>query len=388
LSDRLSVDKLLEQAQVQAGLSDWGDLPFTEALAAYLWSLEHESGHPPERVEAMSAGQVNTLVKRLRLVDDRKQHPGIADEQIVAPLVIIGLPRTGSTHLHALLATRPGSRAPLQWEMNMPSPPPEAATFETDPRIDQVQAALDSRPNRSEMQAIHPFGARRPEQCIGLIDWSFVNSTACAGNWLPTYFDWFLDADHRPAYEHHRRMLQQLQWKVPGEWVLKWPKHVFALDALLDTYPDARIVWTHRDPGKVLPSVCDFVGTIRRGSSPKWDAARFGREWTALEEIGLLRAMAVREQVNDESRFYDLHYNDLVADPVEAVSGIYEYFGMPVDDETRTRVAEFQDDNPQDKHGRHSYTPDQYGLDAEQLRRRFAPYIERFGVAPDRPMER
>lgn len=385
---KLSADRLMEQAIAATGLSDFGDLPFREALEAQLWALEHESGHPAERLETLTEGHVGLLVKRLRLVDDRKSHPEIADERIDAPVVVLGLPRTGSTHLHALLATRPGARAPLQWEMSMPSPPPEAATFAADPRIAEVQAVLDDRPNNAELQAIHPFGSIRPEQCIGLIDWSFVNQAALAPHRMPSYFEWYLSADQRVAYRHHRRMLQHLQWRNPGAWVLKFPKHVFALDALLATYPDARIVWTHRDPVKAVSSAISFVGTIRRLASPIFDPARFGAEWVALEETGLLRAMAVRQQLDDEARFYDLQYNDLVADPVGTVSRIHEHFGMSVDDEIRRRVAGFQDRNPKDKHGRHDYSPDQYGLDAGQLRRRFEWYTARFGVEPDQPKER
>jgi hypothetical protein len=385
MSGVLQIDALLEQASRATGLADFGDLPFREGLEAHLWGLEHESGHPPERLPALTGSLLALLIKRLRMVDDRKQNPAIADEKVVAPIVIVGLPRTGSTHLHALMATRPGARAPLHWEMAEPTPPPRRETFQDDPRIARAQAAIDARPNKGELMKIHPFGARRPEQCIGLLDWSFVNSTALSAHHMPSYFDWFLGADQRPVYEHHRRTLQHLQWRNPGAWVLKFPKHVFALDALLETYPDARIVWTHRDPGKVVPSAVDFVGTLRKGQSPLYDPVRFGKEWSALEEIGLLRAMAVRDQLADEARFYDLHYNDLVADPVAAIADVHAHFGIPFDDETERRIAEFQDDNPQDKHGRHTYTPEQYGLSADLLRRRFAPYMARFGVEQDRP---
>jgi hypothetical protein len=382
---KLSAEHLMEKAAATAGSDDFGDLPFRDGLDAHLWSLEHESGHPGERLDALGHGLTAILVKRLRLVDDRKRHPAIADERIEAPIVVLGLPRTGSTHLHALLATRPGTRAPRQWEMTAPSPPPEAATAHSDPRIAEVQSALDARPNARALQAIHPYGATRAEQCIGLIDWSFVNAAALAPHRMPSYFEWFLGADQHVAYQHHRRMLQHLQWRNPGSWVLKWPKHVFALDALLATYPDARIVWTHRDPVKVVPSVADFVGTIRSLSSPGYDPVRFGAEWVALEEFGLLRAMSVRDRIADQRRIYDVHYNDLVADPVATVSGIYEHFGLPVDDETRQRVARFQEDNPKGKHGSHTYSPEQYGLDPVRLRARFGPYIERFGIEPDRP---
>lgn len=376
----LDGDRLLEQAAAAAGLSDFGDLPFRDALQAQLWGMEHESGLDMNGLQAAAQSVVGLLVKRLRLVADREQYDGIAHEQVVAPLVVLGLPRTGSTHLHALLATRPGARAPLQWEMSEPSPPPRAENFATDSRIAKVQAALDGRPNAGEMMKLHPFGARRPEQCIGLIDWSFVNSAALAPHHMPSYFHWFLAADHRPAYEHHRRMLQHLQWRAPGPWVLKWPKHVFSLDALLATYPDARIVWTHRDPGAVLPSVVDFVATIRRATSPLFEPKRFAAEWIALEEMGLLRAMWARERLQQEHRFYDLHYADLMTDPVAAVMGIYEHFGIAVDEATPQRIREFQAQNPQNKHGRHSYTAEQYGLSREAVRERFAAYVQRFGV--------
>jgi hypothetical protein len=380
----LQADHLLEQASAATGLTDFGDLPFREGLEAQLWGLENESGNPPERLPHLVGGLLGALIKRLRLVDDRKRFPAIAAEKVVAPIFVLGLPRTGSTHLHALLGARPGVRTPLQWEMNAPSPPPARASFATDPRIAEVQATLDARPGAAELQKIHPFGATRPEQCIHLIDWSFVNSSALAPHRMPSYFEWFLTADHKPAYQHHRRMLQHLQWRNPGQWVLKWPKHVFSLDALLATYPDARIVWTHRDPVSTIPSVANFVGSIRKMSSPLFDPIRFGAEWSSLEEIGLSRAMAARDRIDDESRFYDLHYNDLMADPVGAVTGVYEHFGIAVTDADRQRVAAFQDDNPKDKHGVHRYTPEQYGLSAGRLRERFSRYIERYGVEPDR----
>ena len=379
------VDPLLEQAAHESGLSDFGDLPFREGLDALHYGYTQESGLPEAVQSSLLGGLVRLLVKRLKLVEDRKQHPRMPDEKVEAPMIVLGLPRTGSTHLHALLATRPGARTPLQWEMSEPSPPPLAASFQDDPRISQVQKALDQRPNAAELMKVHPFGATRPEQCIGLIDWSFVNSAALATCRMPSYLQWFLNTDHRPAYEHHFRMLQHLQFGVPGEWVLKWPKHVFSLPALLWKYPDARIVWTHRDPGTVLASVANFVGTIRRSMDPGFDAVRFGAEWTALEEIGLLRAMAARDALSDDRQFLDIHYNDLVGDPVRTVCSIYDYFQLPVDDEVRERIAAYQDDNPQNKHGRHSYSPAEYGLNADELRERFSAYIRRYDVAPDLP---
>jgi hypothetical protein len=385
LISQLDTDWFLEQAAARAGLDDFGDLPFRAGIDALLWALEHESGNPPERLRPVAAELVlPALVKRLRLVDDRKRYPEIAAQRVRAPIVITGLPRTGSTHLQALLATRPGARSPLEWEMRLPSPPPAAGTFRTDPRIAQVQAAIGARPGAPALQAIHPYGAQRPEQCLGLIDWGFVNQTYLAYQRIPSYYEFYLNADQRLVYEHHRRFLQHLQVSNPGEWVVKWPKHVFGLDALLEVYPDARIIWTHRDPVKVIGSSVSFVAALRGMNSPVFDPKRFGAEWTALEELGLHRGLAVRDRVGDD-RFLDVHYNDLVADPVAAVTRIYRHFAIPVDYETVHRVRDFSDDNPQGKHGAHRYTPEQFGFDPERIGRRFAAYTERFGIEPDRP---
>jgi hypothetical protein len=385
LTSTLATDWFLEQAAAKAGLDDFGDLPFRDGIDALLWALQHESGNPPERLTEVAAKLVlPALVKRLRLVEDRKRYPEIAAQEVRAPIVITGLPRTGSTHLQALLATRTGARSPLEWEMRLPSPPPATATLGTDPRIGEVQAAISARPGATSLQAIHPYGAQRPEQCLGLIDWSFVNQTYLAYQRVPSYYEFYLGADQRLVYQHHKRFLQHLQAFAPGEWVLKWPKHVFGLDALLEVYPDARIVWTHRDPGTVIPSSVSFVGTLRAMVSPVFDPKRFGAEWTALEETGLHRALAIRDRVG-EDRFADVHYNDLITDPVAEVTRIYRHFGITTDDETVARVRDFAGENPQGKHGAHRYTPEQFGFDPALIRRRFAAYTERFGIEPDRP---
>jgi hypothetical protein len=384
----LNSGQLLELAAERTGLTDFGDLPFREGIDVLLWALQHESGNPPERVADVAASLVlPALVKRLRLVDDRKRYPGIAAQEVTAPIVITGLPRTGSTHLQALLATRPGARSPAEWEMRLPSPPPEAAAAATDPRIAEVQRAIDARAGAARLQAIHPYGARRPEQCLGLIDWGFANQTYLAYQRIPAYYEWYLGADQRVVYEHHKRFLQHLQVRHPGDWVLKWPKHLFGLDALLEVYPGARIVWTHRDPASVISSSVSFVGTLRAMNSPVFDPQRFGAEWSALEEMGLQRGLSVRDRVGD-SRFLDVHYNDLTADPVGVVTRIYEHFGIPVEEETIRQVDAFRDENPQGKHGAHEYTPEQFGFVADRVRRRFAAYTERFGIEPDRPRPR
>jgi hypothetical protein len=376
---QLDSDALVARACEETGLDDLGDIPYREPLEVLLASLHRDAGLDEPRLAAAGDSITGLLVKRLRLVDDRTTYPAIADEKIVAPLFIVGLPRTGSTHLHALLAQVDGIRAPRMWEMTSPSPPPEEETYTTDPRIAQFEAAVAATP--PEMMKRHPVSATRPEQCNALNDWSFVNQALIAYYNIPTYRDWLLGTDYTAAYEAHRRTLQQLQWRVPGQWVLKYPKHLVALDRLLAAYPDARIVWTHRDPAVVVPSVASLTGYIREAQTGFVDEPSFGREWAAHEELVLLRGLAVRDQVgNDDGRFYDLHDQELMADPLGAIVGICAHYGIPFDDASAEAVRRFVGDNPQTKHGAHDYTAEQFGLDANGLRRRFAPYIERFGV--------
>jgi hypothetical protein len=371
---------LLEAAAAETGLHDFGDVPFADALEVLVDALHHEANLDAPRERAAAQSLTRLLAKRLRLVDDRAKYPAIAGEVIEAPIFIVGLPRTGSTHLHGLLGQVEGVRTPRFWEMTLPSPPPERDTFDSDPRIAEVEAELSQTP--TELQARHPFAARRPEQCNLLYDWAFMNTTPVASYHVPSYRDWLLDADHRPAYEAHRRTLQHLQWRTAGRWVLKYPKHLMALDVLLETYPDAVLVWTHRDPAVVVPSVCSLTSFMRTLTSGPTDLHRFGRTWAALEELVAYRGVTARDRMPDAaSRVMDLHYCDLMADQVGSVGSILAFAGVPFSDRSRASVEAFIAENAKDRHGKHTYTPEEFGLDAQRLRRRFAWYIDRFGVS-------
>jgi Sulfotransferase family len=369
-------DHLLEQAAALSGLDDFGDVPFLDALDALVDSLNSDArfdGEVRGRAVEMLAG---VLVKRLRLVADRAQCPDIASEVITAPVFIVGQPRSGSTHLHALLAAVEGFRAPLFWEMSAPSPPPERATFATDPRIAAVQAIVEQMP--AEMMVRHPMGATRPEQCNLMMDWTFINQAWMASFDIRSYREWFLDADYTPAYDAHFRTLQHLQWHNPGRWVLKYPKHLLSLDALLVRYPDAVLIWTHRDPAAVLPSAVSLTGFMRQQNTPDYDPVRFAREWVVVEELALHRGLATRDRDGRPERHLDVDYRTLMDDPIGTVAALCEQVGAAFDDASRRAVQQWLDGNPQDKHGVHRYTPADFGLDAERLRERFAFYTRRF----------
>ena len=374
----LNRDELVAAAMAQTGLDDLGEVPFHEALDVLTESLNREAKLEGARIDEARGTLVSLLAKRLALVNDRKRFPEIARQQIVAPVFIIGLPRTGSTLLHGLMGRVTGVRVPMFWEMVMPSPPPEAATFHTDPRIAQVQAIADRVPE--ELQQRHPIAANRPEQCNLLNDWSFIHQALLASFEVPTYRDWLLNTDYAPAFQAHRTTLQHLQSRHPGQWVLKYPKHMIALEALLAEYPDARFVWTHRDPATVVPSVCSLTGYMR-SPTPGYDPKRFGLEWALLEELVLRRGLGVRDTLTDaDTRIHDLHYDDLMRDPVAAVGGICDQFGIPYDEGSSAAVARYVADHPKTKHGEHRYTAEDFGLTRAGLRRRFGFYIDRFGV--------
>lgn len=376
--DKLDRVQLMARARERAGLSDFGDLPFEEALDMFVFSLEREARLDDARRQQTAEMITGMLVKNLRLVEDRKRFPGIAQEVIKDPIFILGLPRTGSTNLHGLMAQIEGVRAPRRWEMALPSPPPETETYGTDPRI----AAIHERDvvNASnELQRKHPIAAERPEQCLGINDYMFMNWAMLAPYEVPSYRDWLLTADHRPAYEAHKRTLQHLQHRHPGQWVLKYPKHSFALDALLAVYPDARIIWTHRSPVNVIPSIISLIETLRK-VTPGYDPKLLGRNWAAFEELGMRRGMDMRDNLLTPDRVIDIHYNDVMKDPVGSIARAYRHFGLELSERSGERIQAFLAANAKDKHGAHDYSAEKFGLNEQVLRTLFKDYTERFGI--------
>jgi hypothetical protein len=172
--------------------------------------------------------------------------------------------------------------------------------------------------------------------------------------------------------------LQQLQWRVPGQWVLKYPKHLLSLDALLAAYPDVVLIWTHRDPAEVLPSAVSLTGFMRQSNSRDYDPVRFAREWVVIEELALHRGLATRDRDGSEVRHVDVDYRSLMRDPVTSVAALCERLGVAFDDASRQAVQRWIEDNPQDKHGVHRYTAADFGLDPDRLRARFDFYTRRF----------
>jgi hypothetical protein len=379
----LDEKNLLDTARRATGLDDLGDASFREPFRMVLSGLEREARLTLVGRIAARQDVLGQLGNRLRLEADRARHPEIAAEEVRQPLFIVGLPRTGSTLLHHLLAQDPGSRVAQAWEVMFPSPPPEAARYQTDPRIAKAARQLawfDAL--TPDFKAIHPLGAQLALECIAIMSPTFLSPRFHTTYHVPTYQEWLEHQDLGPAYRFHRRFLQQLQWRAPArQWVLKAPAHLFSFDALLATYPDARIVQTHRDPLTVLASVASLTAVLQHAFTDELDPLEIGHEVSRRWTNGLDRAMRLRKSGRvPAERFFDVHYHEMVRDPLAVVRRIYAHFDIPLSEAASAAMRRFLAENPKDKHGAHRYSLSAFGLEADDLARRFKAYREYFGI--------
>jgi hypothetical protein len=380
---RLEERTLLDKACKRAGLEDFGDDSFREGLRVLLQAYDTEAEFSFVGRICVFADTVRLLTNRLQLVEDRRLHPGMAAEVIRRPLFITGLPRSGTTFLHALLAQDPAHRAPQVWELMQPSPPPEQASYTSDPRI-----AATARQLRwldllmPDFETVHMIDARLPQECIAMTSHDFRSYTFESMYRVPSYRAWHDRQDKRPVYEFHRQFLQHLQWRCPGQrWVLKAPSHLLDLDALLTVYPDADIILTHRDPLKVLASCASFTEVLRRGFSNRVDKASLALEVRQRWEDGAELAVKYRQTRKDlEDQLFDVQYREMLRDPMTMVRRIYAHFGLELTGAAEAAMQRFLLANPQNKGGVHRYSLEEFGLNPGEERRRFQAYVDFFGI--------
>jgi hypothetical protein len=381
------IDSLLGEARAAAGIDDGGDADFgpgdfREPLAVLLPALESEA-----RLTVL--GRWLTRRHLLRLLGVRIQigrylqaDPGAVDEPIVAPLVVTGGPRTGTTILHALLASDPALRAPLGWELLLPVPPPQPGV-DMSARIDLAETELRGFAGVDPgLDAIHEYGARNPKECLSAMSFAFRSEEFVVRYSVPSYTAWLASCDMRPGYDYHRLVLALLQRRSPQpRWVLKSPVHLHSLATVLDVYPDAQIAVTHRDPLEVLASVSSLVAHLRWVHSDAVDPVEIGRYHADLYARSLnALATAPDPRLAEPGRLHYGSYAHLVADPVAAAEACYASWGMPVSDAARAAMVNYVKARPRGRHGTHEYAPGDFGLDLAVERSRFAPYIRAFDV--------
>jgi hypothetical protein len=380
----LDQESLLEEAMRNTGLSDFGDDSFREGLSVLLASLEEEARLNEFGRLFAHKEILRHLENRLKVTADWKRYPEMAEVEIVQPIFVVSLPRSGSTILHELLAQDPDNRTIATWECNLPSPPPETATFDSDPRIAQWEVEI-ARTHGSEVPdfaAMHPMGARLPEECLTVMALEFRSQVFAYQFNVPSYEAWLEGQDLLPVYAAHRRRLQGMQWRCPRKrWVLKAVGHLWGLKEIFEIYPDARVVQTHRDPLKVIASLTSLLSMGLGMTSHHVEPHAIGVQWSKSWVEALKKAMALRDSgAVEKSRFFDVHYRDSMQDPVAMVGRIYAHFGIPFSEEVERRMREFLAANPKDKHGAHRYGLEEFGLDPQAERQRYRFYTEGFGV--------
>ena len=377
------VSELMARAGAVTALDDYGEDAFREGLDRLVASADAEGRLSEAGRLGFDAQIVGLLSNRLRIEHWYRLHPEIDDEQIVAPLIGLGLPRTGSTALSCLLGEDPAARSIRTWESMFPCPPPDAATIASDPRIAQAEAMMERRALLyPRMVQMLPSTATSPTECQLLMGYDFKSQIFQAFARMPRYVDWLnREADLVPTYRYVKRVLKLLQWRCgPKRWRLKNPSHTLFIDALDAVFPDARFWMTHRDIGSVVPSVADLYFELHQASSTSVDKAEIGELAADFCEIGMGRMIAFRDAGN-EHRFFDIQFAPFMKDPFPILERLYAFLGEPLTPDARARMQAWRDASPRDKHGDHSYDAADFGIDLAALRARFRFYADRFGVA-------
>jgi len=367
------------------GLHDWGaDDSFRTGLRKLIEAAEAMPVADVVR-KPVADQAVGLLVTRLHLQDDARRHPEVLEGKIEHPLIVTGAPRSGTTWLYELLSLDAAVRAPLDWEVIAPWPAPEIATFETDPRIADLQASYDRL--LSEVPALatmHHWDARAPQECNCFTTLHFVSSNFWSSFGIPDYLDWLVHERHSGVFDTHRRVLQQLQWRGPkGRWLLKSPPHMLMLDELLAAYPDAMVIQTHREPQTVVASLASLIRGLRQASFPDvlelTDPKVIGGEVMMQYGEALERSALSRQNPDIDRRVFDVAYRETLSDPIGTVRRIYDHFELEFTPAYEQRLAKLVNTDRPSAGGRHRYDPAEFGIPEMDIPNRLPAYRARFG---------
>jgi hypothetical protein len=372
---QIQPEAMIAAACAQTGLDDFGGDSFREGLDVFCDSVSSEARLNGFGEMAIPGAMIGALSNRLRVTDWVKRHPGVRDERIAAPLVVVGMFRAGTTLLTYLLERDERHRPLFRWEAGDSVPPPNPATLAADPRIEktrQQMAMMDQiNPRMRVVQSEEPDG---PTECISILNQDFKSLTWEAMANVPTYGKWLHGTDHSSAYDYHKQVLQLLRsGGVRREcWSLKSPHHALHLDALTTAYPDARLILMHRDPLVLASSVCSLITTLTKTFSDADHRQFVARHWTDMLARSIESVNAFR---------VDVHYAELSGDPIATMRRIYGEFGEELDGQALAAMTAYVESRPKGRFGTHGYTPEEFGLNAGEIAERFKPYVERYGIA-------
>lgn len=379
---RLDLQSIIDESRATTGLSDFGEPDLLPGVQALLDALVREAELRPSGIEAQRANLVRVLCNRLRIENMLQRHPEILDEEIRGPIIITGLPRSGTTKMLRLMAADPGLQKLLLWKILNPAPLGPLVPGEPDPRIgiaEQLSATM--REYFPDFYAGHPMNAHEPDEEEWLLDFVMRGYVNCHSARIPSFNDWMDTQDFSTWYVYLRKVLQLLQWQDGSSkktWLLKAPSHMNRLNWLFETFPDATIVHCHRDPVTTITSISALTEACRRMYSDL-DSAREGGRYMLEHWSAQLRGyMQLRPQFEQQHRFVDIAYSEITGDWRAAIKRIYAAAGVELSDEARAAMQAWEADNPQGKHGELRYTIEQYGLSRDEIRLACAPYLQRF----------
>ncbi len=374
----LGVEELLDAVTGQTGLSDFGDGPWREPFEILVESLCSESnlhllGRTVARTEILGC-----LRSRLELTELWKRRPEILDGPIEKPVFIVGSPRSGTSILHELMACDGETRAPAFWEMQYPV---AAATGHDRGDIADLVTQFwhDIQP---EYETMHANSGFLPNECIFITNHAFLSDHWSGNHCIPSYERRLITSDHRSAYELHRKFLQTLcSGGGSRRWLLKAPSHFSQLRALFAVYPDARIVRTHRDPLKTLPSTINLMGTLKWMRCASVDmSATLNAMPPGYAALFQMEMDWRRDGTLPDAQFIDVHFDDVVKQPVDTVREVYDQLGWGFGDDVAAKIADYVAKKPKGSRGVHRYALADVGLDAAEERRRFSTYTAHYGV--------
>jgi hypothetical protein len=380
---QLDADAIVEAAVAATDVPDPDTETFRDHLDLLVDAIDAEADLRPAVVPGVRAQLAVPLTNRIEVSHWVREHPEITDEVIDRPIFLTGLPRSGTTYFQFLFDADPSMRMLRTWEGRRPCPPPAADPGSAERWIatckaEAAEAVRD--PVRAKIAAIHLSDVEGPEECLPLVEQTFVNVGHYWPYRVPTYFARCVDGvDLTAVYRHHRLVLQLLQWRAePRRWVLKWPCHLVALEALLTVYPDAGFVVTHRDPVRALASNCSLAALLRRATSEHVDPHEIGRQMQDMILTYLERFVAFDERF--EGRIAHVDYDLAVDEPQRAMADVFDTLGLEMTPDVEAAIVAWRAENPPGKRGVHRYALDDYGLDAPAVAERYAFYTDRYDV--------
>jgi hypothetical protein len=376
-----SEPSLHEAACKAVGFDDFGDEGYLEGLRVLLQAYDRESRLTPFGRMLVEQQLLGILKNRLHVQRAWTETPEILEHEIRRPIFILGLPRTGTTALHQLIGQDPGIQVLEYWLAAAPLPRPPRSQWESHPRFQEAVRDLESMYSLDpSLKTMHVMTADGPEECRHLLQQTLTDDTFDCNATIPSYSDWYARHDMLGTYTRHRDLLKLIGSPQPKRrWVLKYPAHMRNLRTLFKVYPDACIVQTHRDPAKVLPSICSLVAGWRVLYEDDPDRRAIAEWQLDLWATGMEDALEVRRE-RDSSQFFDLHFREVLADPLGAVKRAYDYFHVEMTEEAEQGLRKWRAANPPGKHGEHRYRAEEFGLTDEAMAERFAPYTEYFQI--------